>query len=423
MFALVDCNNFFASCERVFRPDLNHKPIVVLSNNDGCIIARSNEVKALKIPMGAAAFKYKHILEQKQVHVFSSNYALYGDMSKRVMNLLTDFTPNIEIYSIDEAFLKLDGFDNYNLQNYGFKIKRTIDKGTGIPISIGIAPTKSLAKVANRIAKKFPQKTKGVYVIKSENQRVKALKWLNIEDVWGIGKQYAKKLKNNGIYSAYDFTQQNDTWVKRNFSIVGLRLKKDLLGEAVIELEHITSKKSIATTRSFDYTYSDYETIKERVSTFAINCAQKLREQQSACNSILIFLKTNKHKQNTTQYHPHIVVQLPYPTNSSIDIVKHTIKGLKQIYKPNFQYKKAGVVVMDMVPEINQQLNLFQSPNPKHKKLMKTVDLLNNKLGYQKIKLACQDLKRTWKMKQEKLSPKYSTRLSDVIIIKLYRPK
>ena len=417
MYALVDCNNFFASCERVFRPDLNKKPIAVLSNNDGCIIARSNEVKALGIPMGAPAFKYKKIIEQNHIYVFSSNYALYGDMSKRVMTLLSNFTPNLEIYSIDEAFLKLDGFEYFDLQSYGLKIKQTVDKGTGIPVSVGIAPTKSLAKVANRIAKKFPLKTKGVYVIKTNEQRIKALKWLKIKDVWGIGRRYAKKLNYFGIQTAYDFTQQNDTWVKRNFSIVGLRLKKDLLGEPVIELEHLTSKKSIATTRSFDYTYSDYETISERVSTFAVSCAQKLRQQQTACSTILIFLQTNKHKENSSQYCPQIVIQLPYPTNSSIDIVKHVIKGLKQIYKPNFQYKKAGVVVMNIVPEANQQLNLFHSSNPKHKKLMKTVDQLNHSIGYQKVKLACQDLGRTWKMRQEKLSPKYSTKLYDAIKI------
>ncbi len=417
MFALVDCNNFFVSCERVFRPDLNGKPIVVLSNNDGCVIARSNEVKALNIPMGAPAFKYKHIFKQHQIHVFSSNYTLYGDMSKRIMTLLSDFTTDLEIYSIDEAFLKLEGFKYFDLQSYGLKIKQTIDKGTGIPISVGIAPTKSLAKVANRIAKKFPQKTKGVYVIKTNDQRIKALKWLNIEDVWGIGRRYTKKLKYAGVNSAYDFTQQNDAWIKRNFSIVGIRLKKDLLGQAVIKLEHVMSKKSIATTRSFDYTYSNYKIIKERVSTFAVNCAEKLRQQQTACNSILIFLQTNKHKENTIQYHPQITVQLPYPTNSSIDIVKHTVKGLKQIFMPNFQYKKAGVVVMNIVPEINQQLNLFHSPNPKHKQLMKTIDRLNKNIGQQKVKLACQDLGRTWKMRQEKLSPRYSTQLFETIKI------
>jgi DNA polymerase V len=418
MFALVDCNNFFASCERVFRPDLNHKPIAVLSNNDGCVIARSNEVKALGVPMGAPAFKYKHLFEQHQIHVFSSNYALYGDMSSRVMRLLAEYTPDLEIYSIDEAFLKLDGFEHFDLQTYGVAIKKRVDKGTGIPISVGIAPTKSLAKVANRIAKKFPEKTKGVYIIETETQRLKALKWLKIEDVWGIGRRYAKKLNYFGIRTAYDFTLQSDDWVKRNFSIVGLRLKKDLLGEPVIELEHVATKKSIATTRSFDYTYSDLKTISERVSTFAVSCAEKLRQQQTACTTILVFLQTNRHKANVTQYNPQIVVKMPYPSNSSIDIVKFAIKGLKQIYRPNFQYKKAGVVVMNIVPEQNRQLNLFHSPNPKHQKLMKAVDQLNQTIGYQKVKLACQDLGRTWKMRQEKLSPRYTTQLNEVIKIK-----
>ena len=282
MFALIDCNNFYVSCERVFNPKLNNKPVVVLSNNDGCAISRSNEAKALGIPMGAPAFKYKKVFQKNNVQIFSSNFPLYGDMSSRVMSILSKFTPNIEIYSIDEAFLKFEGFENYDLESYCQEIKDMVVKWTGIPISIGIAPTKVLAKVSNRIAKKFPNQTKGVYLINSEEKRIKALKWLTIGDVWGIGFRHAERLKNIKINTAYDFINLQDNWVRRNMSVVGVRLKKELEGEICIRLEEIRStKKAIATTRSFEGTISDYEKIKERISTFAICCAEKLRSQNS----------------------------------------------------------------------------------------------------------------------------------------------
>jgi len=259
MFALVDCNNFYASCERVFRPDLIGKPIVVLSNNDGCIIARSNEAKALKIPMGAPAYQYEKIFTENNVQVFSANFVLYGDMSSRVMNILSSYSPDIEIYSIDEAFLKLNGFEKFNLQTYGQKIQRRVTKWTGIPVSVGIAPTKALAKVANRIAKKYPEKTKSVYLIDSEEKRIKSLKWLKIEDVWGIGRQHAKKLNAIKVNTAYDFTQLDDSWVRKNMAIVGLRLKQDLQGIPVLDLEELQAKKNIAVTRSFEKNYTELE--------------------------------------------------------------------------------------------------------------------------------------------------------------------
>jgi DNA polymerase V len=216
MFALVDCNNFYASCERIFNPTLNQKPIVVLSNNDGCVIARSNEAKPY-VPMGAVAFKYKEVFAANKINVFSSNYALYGDMSNRVMNTLREFTPDIEIYSIDEAFLQFNGFENYNLNDYGISIRQRIKKVVGMPVSIGIAPTKALSKVANKIAKKFTDRTNGVYVINDEDKRIKALKWTKIEDVWGIGRQISKRLQAIKVMTAYDFTQLHDEYVKPNF--------------------------------------------------------------------------------------------------------------------------------------------------------------------------------------------------------------
>jgi len=418
MFALVDCNNFYASCERVFRPDLNKKPVVILSNNDGCVIARSNEAKALGIPMGAPAFKFADVFKQNKVNIFSSNFALYGDMSHRVMTILSEIAPEIEIYSIDEAFLKFEGFENFNLTEYGLMIRKKILKNTGIPVSVGFAKTKALTKVAVEIAKKFTHKTNGVYVIDNNEKRQKALKWLPIADVWGIGRKHAERLKNVGVTKAYKFTQTTDAWIKKEMSVVGLRLKNELLGKSTLDLEKTTNKKSIATTRTFDGNYTEFELIKERVVTFAVTCSEKLRKQKSNCNSLMVFIRTNSHKKDIRQYAKKVIIRLPYPTNSAIELAKFAIKGLKTIFKDGFSYKKAGVVVMNFTPENPQQLSIFENPNPKHKKLMKTIDNINNTIGNKKLKLAAQDLDRTWKMNQEKLSPNYTTKLSDILKIK-----
>ncbi len=419
MFALIDCNNFYVSCERVFNPKLNNKPVVVLSNNDGCAISRSNEAKALGIPMGAPAFKYEKVFQKNNVEVFSSNFPLYGDMSSRVMSILSKFTPNIEIYSIDEAFLKFDGFENYDLQSYCEEIKKTVEKWTGIPISIGVATTKALSKVANRIAKKFPSQTKGVYLINSEERRIKALKWLKIQDVWGIGFKHTERLKNIKINTAYNFINLQDNWVRKNMSVVGVRLKKELEGNSILDLEEVRSpKKAIATTRSFKGTITDYEKIKERISTFAICCAEKLRSQNSNCNSIYVFVRSNKFQKNKTQYRNGILMTLPFSTNSNIVISKYAIQGLKKIFKEDINYKKAGTIVMGLDSSENHQLNLFESENPKHKYLMKTIDYIQKKEGQSKIKLASQDLRKRWKMKQEKLSPNYTCKINEIVRVK-----
>jgi DNA polymerase V len=419
MFALVDCNNFYASCERVFNPKLDKKPIVILSNNDGCVISRSDEAKALGIPMGAPAFKYNPIFKKNKVHIFSSNFPLYGDMSSRVMSILSRYTPNIEIYSIDEAFLEFKGFENYNLENYGKEIRKTILKWTGIPVSIGFATTKALAKVANRISKKFDNKTGGVYIINSKEKEEKALKWLKIEDVWGIGFKHATRLKNYNINKAYDFINLPDDWVRKQMSVVGLRLKKELEGESVLSLEESRSpKKAIATTRSFEKNLICFEGLKERISTFSICCSEKLRYQKSNCNSIYVFVKSNRHQKNKLQYRNGIIMTLPYGTNSSITISKYAVEGLKKIYKKGIEYKKAGVIVMGLIPNNKTQLNLFEKENSKHQILMKTLDFITRKEGPSKIKLASQDLKRIWKMKQTKLSSRYTTELNEIIALK-----
>ncbi len=419
MFALVDCNNFYASCERVFNPKLIDKPIVILSNNDGCVISRSNEAKALGIPMGAPAFKYDSVFKKNKVYVFSTNFPLYVDMSSRVMNILSSYTPNIEIYSIDEAFLEFRGFDNFDLEEYGRDIRKKILKWTGIPVSIGIAPTKALTKVANRISKKFDSKTDGIYVLDSEEKRKKALQWLKIEDVWGIGFKNTARLKNHNIEKAYGFTKMPDEWVRKQMSVVGLRLKKELEGESVLSLEENKwRKKSIATTRSFEKNLIKFEDLKERISTFSVCCSEKLRSQKSSCNSIYVFVKSNKHQKNKSQYRNGIVMTLPYGSNSNITISKYAVEGLKKIYKKGIEYKKAGVVVLGLIPNSRVQLNIFEKEDPKHQVLMKTLDFITKKEGPSKIKLASQDLKRVWKMKQTKLSSRYTTELKEIITIK-----
>ncbi|REE80047.1 DNA polymerase V [Lutibacter oceani] len=415
MYAILDCNSFYASCERVFKPHLIGKPIVVLSNNDGCVIARSSEVKDL-IPMGAEAFKYERIFKEHNIDVFSSNYSLYGDLSTRVMNILSRFSSDIEIYSIDEAFFRLKGIQENDLTAYALNIKETIEKWVGLPVSIGVAPTKSLSKVANKIAKKYTEETKGVYVISSEEQRVKALKWTKVENVWGIGRRISKKLKAKKIYTAYDFILLPDEYVRKQFSVVGLRLKQDLGGESTIGFEKVQDKKHIATTRTFEKALRDYEPIKERIATFANACAEKLRKQQSECQYLYVFLKTSSYSE--VKRNVGMVVHLPFASNSSITICNFAINGIQQLYKKGYNYKKAGVIVMGIRPEVAHQFSLFEDEEPRHKAIMKVMDQINLKYQSPKIKIANQDLVKTWKMKQEHLSPKYTTAIDEIIEIK-----
>ena len=417
MFALVDCNNFYASCQRVFEPHLIGKPIVVLSNNDGCIIARSNEAKALGIPMGAAAFELKKLFEEHKIYVYSSNYALYGDMSSRVMNILSRFSPEIEVYSIDEAFLKFTGFNLFDLDEYGLQIQRTVTKGTGIPISVGFAPTKALAKVANKIAKKFPERTKSVYSIDSDEKRIKALKWTKIEDVWGIGRKHAKRLHAKNVFTAYQFTQLSDEWVRKEMAVVGVRLKKELEGQPTLDIEKTQNKKTIATTRSFEKPFTKLEDISERVSTFTASCSEKLRKQNSHCNMIMVFLQTNYFRKDQPQYSRNCIITTDFPTNSTIELNHYAQIGLKAIFKEGYQYKKAGVVVMGLTPNSETQLSLFNSSNPKHQPLMSVIDKMNTNFGTNKVRFATQSLGRQWKMKQEKLSKCYTTKVDEVISI------
>ena len=417
MFALVDCNNFYVSCERVFKPSLQGKPVAILSNNDGCVIARSDEVKALELPMGAPAFKYKSFFKQHKVEVFSSNYPLYGDMSSRVMRILEQFTPEVEVYSIDEAFLQFKGFDNYDLEAYGQAIRNRILKWTGIPTCVGIAPTKALSKVANKIARKFPKETAGVYVIDTEQKRLKALKWTPIEKVWGIGYALSKRLAEKQCKTAYDFIQLPDLWVRKSFSITQWKLKKDLEGVPKIEMEQIKNKRVIATTRSFETTLTELSDLKERISTFASSCAEKLRRQNSSCHVLVVFLRSNRFKTQSPQYRVSRMVSIPFPTNSSLVLSSSAVKAITSIYKKGIYYKKVGVILTGIVPTYNRQMQLFDHEDARHQPLMSAMDHINKKYAAPKLKLANQDLGRTWKMRQAHLSPQYTTNLNDIITV------
>ena len=419
MFALVDCNNFYASCERVFQPQWEGKAVVILSNNDGCVIARSNEAKALGIPMGAPAFQYCSFFKQKGVKVFSSNYPLYGDMSSRVMSILEQYTPNLEIYSIDEAFLQFKGFDLFDLEAEGQRMRKQVRRWTGIPVSVGMGPSKALAKIANKIAKKYDSKTAGVYCIDTENKRVKALKWTAIGDVWGIGRQHRKRLEAMGVTNAWQFTMLPDDWVRKQMSVLGLRLKKDLQGLPSIQLEEVQPpKKGIATTRSFEGTLTAFDDLEERISTFAGSCAEKMRKQQSSCTALLVFLRSDPHKQGATPYRNSCVLTLPYATNSSITLSKYAVWGLRKIFKEGIHYKKAGVMIMGLVPTATRQLPLFGGEEVKHLAVMQALDRIHKRFGPHQMKLANQDLQRTWKMKQEHLSKRYTTEINEIIQVK-----
>jgi len=417
MYALIDCNNFYASCERVFNPTLYGKPIVVLSNNDGCVIARSNEAKSLGIPMGAPAFEYESVFRRNSVKVFSANFPLYGDMSHRVMSLLSNFSPQQEIYSIDECFLNLEGI-NVDLQKYGLQMKSRVEKGTGIPISIGIAPTKALSKLANRIAKKFPKETGGSYVIDTEEKRIKALKWLKVEDIWGVGRRNAKKLYAIGANKALDFVQLPESWVLKYMTITGLNLQKDLKGIPTIEMLPVEKKKSIATTRTFETDLRTFDEVRERITTFTAMGAEKLREQKTLCKRIVVFLETNRFKEHETQYYPSILIKLPFLTNSTLELVKFANMGLKQIYKNNVYFKRGGIMLTDFVDANEFQPSLFFNSDPRHKKLMKAIDGLNQKYNKDVVRLATQDT-RKHKMRQEHLSKHFTTDINEILTVGL----
>jgi DNA polymerase V len=420
MYALVDCNNFYASCERVFKPELAGKPIAILSNNDGCIISRSDEAKALGIPMGAPEFKVRAELQKHNVIVFSSNYALYGDLSSRVMHILATFSANIEVYSIDEAFLNFDGMQVDNYKMYGQEMKSKIAKWLSIPVCVGFGSSKALSKIANKIARKFPVQTQGVHIIDSEEKRIKALKWTKIGDVWGIGRRLGEKMRARNILTAYDFVQPyHKDFIKNQMGVVGLRLIAELQGQSVLGIDEPENKKSIAVTRSFPQKISEYDDLRERISTFATVCGEKLRKQKSCCHSLTVFLGVLDEENPGRKKYYHKLINIPFETNSGITLSNTAIKGLEYLYDnlKGQKFHKAGVIVTQLTNEDQKQFQLFEEENPKHLALMQLMDRINKKAGDRKVKLATQGDK-TWNMKQTRLSPKYTTQITDIMKVK-----
>lgn len=417
MIALIDCNNFFVSCERIFRPDLRDKPVVVLSNNDGCVVSRSNEAKALGIPMGAPAHEYAKLFREHNVHVFSSNYVLYGDISQRVMNILSRFSPEIAVYSIDEAFLDFTGFDT-PLEEIGRQIRQTVQKWVGVPVSVGFAPTKTLSKVAGHIAKKFPQ-LNGVFAIQNDAQREKALRWLPVGEVWGIGRRNQRKTDSVGVKSAWDFCTLSDDYVRKHFTVVGLKTKLELNGIKCFAFDDAPPvKKSIANTRSFGHPLTSKEDIREAVANHAASCAAKLRMQKSCTSQIMVFIHTNNFRADLPQYANHCVIDLPTPSNSSSMLVQHASLALDKIFRDGYQYKKAGVVVTHIIPHNQVQLNLFDKYDvAKGARLFSTFDHINRHFGKGSVKIAAQGNGKAWRMKQEKVSRKYTTDWNDLLEI------
>tara|TARA_Y100000758_G_scaffold124416_1_gene87713 strand:- start:260 stop:1516 length:1257 start_codon:yes stop_codon:yes gene_type:complete len=414
MIALADCNNFYASCERVFNPGLKTKPIVVLSNNDGCIIARSNEAKVLGIKMGVPVFQVRDIIDNNNVYVFSTNFALYGDMSSRVMSLLSDISPEIEIYSIDEAFMNFTGVkDSVHLAS---RIKSVVTKSTGIPISIGIAATKTLSKVANYFAKK--QTANGVYALTEQQQIVQALKELPVSKLWGVGSRHLRMLNSYGINTAYDFIQLNEEWVLEKMTIMGLRMQRELKGDPCFGIDAYPSrKKNIRTSRSFGVKVKSLQTIQESIITHAARCAEKLRIENSCARYVSVILRTNPFSKSQDYYYGYKSINLEIPTNDSMEIVNAAKILLGSIYKEGLIYTKSGVIVGDTVPADQVQLNLFYSEQGKEKRknLYKSVDFINQTMGRDKIQLLGQGIAKKWKLKQENLSPCYTTRWTDLL--------
>lgn len=419
MYALIDCNNFYVSCERIFNPKLEGKPVIVLSNNDGCAIARSEEAKALGIGMGALPFAIADLIKNNNVLMFSSNYALYGDLSDRVMKTLAGFVPKMEVYSIDEAFLDMTGMDILGLTKIGVAIRKTIKKNIGLPVTVGIAATKTLAKMANRYAKKKYRDT-GVFYAVNERLTTEMLAATEVNDIWGVGSQYALLLRRNGFKTALDVKNAPAEFMRKEMTVQGLRLWNELNGIPSIEWDFVAKKKkNICTSRSFGKLLTDKQIIKEAISNYVASCAMKLRTEGSCAKSINIILHTNPHRLTDKQYNPSITVQLETPTNETPSLLRHALKGLEIIYRDGYKYMKGGVIVLDLVPVDQVQFNLFAGEkNDKSDKAMKVMDLINNTFGKDTVRIAVQGFDKKFKLRQAHLSKRYTTNINEILTIK-----
>jgi DNA polymerase V len=416
--ALIDVNNFYVSCERVFNPKLAGKPVVVLSNNDGCAVARSNEVKALGVAMGTPWFKLKDLVKQHGIIGLSSNYALYADMSNRVMSILHAFSPNQEVYSIDESFLDLSGFGSRDLIQYGQQMRKRILKWTGLPVSVGIASTKTLSKLANHCAKKRPA-FNGVcnFNTMPDLELDALLAQLDVGEIWGIGRKLAPQLQALGFKSALDLKRANPQRIRQQFSVVMEKTIRELNGTVCIELEEISPpKQQIISSRSFGYAVRDYNSLAESITLYVCSAAEKLRRQHCLSGSVYIYIRTSQFKTNDPFYSNGMTIPLTYPTHDSRQLVNAALWGLKKIYKPNYNYAKAGVMLGEIVSKLRVQTDLFgqSEASPKSEALMAAMDNINRKMGKASIKLASEGFKRPWRMKQGNRSPSYTTRWEDL---------
>jgi DNA polymerase V len=419
IFALADANNFYVSCERVFRPALEGRPVVVLSNNDGCVIARSNEAKALGLAMGDPYHLNQEKLTAHGVVVFSSNYALYGDMSRRVMDTLADHTPEIELYSIDEAFLNLAGFERRGLVDYARLIRATVKRDTGIPVSIGIGPTKTLAKVANHLAKAQPE-TGGVYELEAADAD-QALAGIEVGEVWGVGPRWATWLEEQGITTALDLKRADPKAIRRKMTVVGERLVYELNGRSCLPLELVTPpRQGLTVSRSFGQTLTALQPIKEALVSFVGRAGEKLRRQGLMAGQVAVFVTTNRFSERQPFYANSATVKLPYPTDFTPDLVEAAVQLLETLYRPGFHYQKCGVMLLDLFPVTQVQADLFDTRNRSREAwLMRALDSLNANYGARTVRVGNHGGSRpAWAMRQAFRSPRYTTRWRELPVVR-----
>ncbi len=419
MYGVVDCNTFYASCERIFQPKLEKMPVVVLSNNDGCIISQTREVKELGVQTGLSVYKYKELFQRHNVQVFSANFPLYADISSRIMKIVKELVPNVEIYSIDEAFYKLSGYDKYYISNQSTLLRNTIMKSVGMPTSIGIADTKTLSKIANEIAKK-DQSINGVCMIDSDEKRIRLLKGLEVVDIWGIGRQLSSFLNSRGIFTAYQLTCCADGWIKKELSITGLKTVWELRGISCIDVEsERPAKKSIISSKSFGYRVTDIKDMQEAVATFISRATEKLREEKEIATFVTVAITTNYFKKTDKQYANSLTLALPQPTNYTPIIIKTALDALKQIFKKGYIYKKATVVLTGLLNENIIQEQLFHSvtDSKQEKKLMKALDSINHEFGSGTLQYAAQGIKKKWKGKSANKSRRYTTQWDELLTV------
>lgn len=420
--ALIDVNNFYVSCERVFNPKLINKPVVVLSNNDGCAVARSNEVKALGVGMGAPWFKFKDLAKQHGIIAYSSNYALYADMSNRVMSILRQFSPDQEIYSIDESFLDLTNFRSRDLIAYGQKMRKRILRWTGLPVCVGIGSTKTLAKLANHCAKKRTSFNSVCnFNTMNDTELNQILSEIAVGEVWGVGRKLAPKLNALGIHTVLDLKQADPEQLRQQFSVVMEKTIRELNGTVCIEIEEIAPpKKQILSSRSFGHPVRDYQSLAESITLYMSRAAEKLRKQQSFAGSVYVYIRTSPFREQDAFYSNGMTIPITSPTNDTIQLVNVALWILKCIYKPNYNYAKAGVMLGELVPAQGVQSDLFSQVqvSPKSSKLMLAMDEINKKMGKESIKLASESFTRPWKMKQENKSPSYTTDWDNLVKVR-----